>query len=680
MKSILPIDRGHLPFLKPLVFYTVGIIVGSQVCWSLSYLICTTALSVAVASGLCCLAYRGRIRQVSIGLFLFFFLLGMTNYGFFAPQSRSGPQDALASSEWVGRVLDVPIERARTIRFPVRLIAGYDTAWRRASGEVMVTVSIDTSQRQSLPSQGDVLHCAAKLQVLPPAYNPRQFDYKRYLEYKGITFQSYVDAQAIRWVSKGSYAVNFMPHVRSYLVQKFHQYIDDDLSFQIATALVFGYRSEIDQSTLSAFTNTGTIHVLSVSGLHVTLVFGFLSFFLKFLDRWRYGRSIRYCIILVLIWCYVVLTGMAPPILRSGIMISFLILGEWVHRKQQTINTLLASAFFILILFPEMLFDVGFQLSYAAMFGIFLLYPLLRHCYLPKYRWGGIFVEYCYVSVAAQVFTAPFAFYYFGQFPNYFLLANLVVSLPATLIMYAGLVLMVLPYGLIGVVLGTVITYLVQGMYYCLHAIELWPYAAVKGWYMSGFLVSLGYVFLLALFLAVNYREKRMLYIAAVCSMMLFLLIFARSYESSHFDAVIIYNVRKEVAIAQIKRGRAVLYTTLDSINHPTLSYSVLPSLLEYVPADVVQYAHLKDSTDYLLRLSDKTIHIKHVDGQDISDVDMVVHRHHLFDEIAFSGTAIQVIDGSNTNYSVQKTKKVKRIVAMEYYILKDNFAYVWDK
>src|SRR5690606_17006381 len=137
--------------------------------------------------------------------------------------------------------------------------------------------------------------------------------------------------------------------LRERLIEKFAAYMQHAEAFQVAIALIFGYRSQIDNTTLQAFSNTGTIHVLSVSGLHVGLVFVLLSFVLRWMDFFRYGRIIRCIIICLAVWVYVVLTGMAPPILRAGIMITFFLLSTAIGRKQVPLNTLATSALFILL-------------------------------------------------------------------------------------------------------------------------------------------------------------------------------------------------------------------------------------------------------------------------------------------------------------------------------------------
>lgn len=199
-------------------------------------------------------------------------------------------------------------------------------------------------------------------------------------------------------------------------------------AFQIAVALLFGYRSELEATTKEAFTKTGTIHILSVSGLHVSLVFGVMSLLLGWLDRFKHGKMMRCSIVLLFVWVYVILTGMSPAILRAGIMISFFIVSLLSGRRQIAVNTLLTSALFILLLAPQYLFTVGFQLSYAAILGILLLYPLLTKLWLPNNKGLKRIVQYSYVSIAAQIFTLPLTLHYFGQFPIYFLIANLFMA------------------------------------------------------------------------------------------------------------------------------------------------------------------------------------------------------------------------------------------------------------
>ena len=273
-------------------------------------------------------------------------------------------------------------------------------------GKVMLTVIRDSLTEEKY-AYGDQVVFVNKLKDVNPPYNPKEFDYKSYLENKGIVQQGLFKSTEIKILKRGmgNKLIAYSLELRSYLITKFRKYIQDDEAFNVAVALIFGYRSQIDQNTISAFTNTGTIHVLSVSGLHVSLVFALLNLLLFWMDRFHYGKFIKSILILLCIWSYVILTGMSPPILRAGVMISFFVFSIVINRKQIPLNTLAASALFILLFSPNYLFDVGFQLSYMAILGIILLYPILRNYYLTPKIWCNYVLEYTYVSIAAQLFT-----------------------------------------------------------------------------------------------------------------------------------------------------------------------------------------------------------------------------------------------------------------------------------
>src|SRR5690606_37165737 len=170
-------------------------------------------------------------------------------------------------------------------------------------------------------------------------------------------------------------------------------------------------------------------------------------------------------------------------------------------------NSLASSAFFILLFSPKALFDVGFQLSYMAVMGILLLYPLLCALYLPGNKYLAWVVEYCYVSVAAQLFTLPFVLYYFGQFPNYFLLANLFIALPSTVIMYVGLLLTCCPIAVVSVFLAKVLDFLLVFLLEALGWIEHLPFATVRGIDWPVPLLLGGLVFVIATVVALNNRS-----------------------------------------------------------------------------------------------------------------------------------------------------------------------------
>src|SRR5690606_5797134 len=174
----------------------------------------------------------------------------------------------------------------------------------------MVTISRDDSIGILL-KYGDVIIFKNRIKEVLPPYNPYEFNYKSYLANNDIWYQCYLSLGEYELLSQhaGSFFVSTAFRIRKLLMHKFETYLQNQEAFHVVSALIFGYRSQIDPDTLQAFTNTGTVHVLSVSGLHVGLVFGFLNILLRRLDSHKYRKVIKSTVILLSIWSYVVLTG-----------------------------------------------------------------------------------------------------------------------------------------------------------------------------------------------------------------------------------------------------------------------------------------------------------------------------------------------------------------------------------
>ena len=209
-------------------------------------------------------------------------------------------------------------------------------------------------------------------------------------------------------------------------------------NFAVVTALVLGMDDYLDNDTRKEFSSAGAIHILCVSGLHVGVIYMVLNALLFFLKRNKYARALRSLILLIGIWFYAMLTGLAPAVLRAATMFSFVIIGTGIKRKAGVFNSLTVSAFILLLFNPFLIYNVGFQLSYAAVIAIVAIQPTIYQIWQPKNKIADNIWGITTVSVAAQLGTAPLGLFYFHQFPNYFIITNLIAIPLATLILYAG--------------------------------------------------------------------------------------------------------------------------------------------------------------------------------------------------------------------------------------------------
>jgi len=220
--------------------------------------------------------------------------------------------------------------------------------------------------------------------------------------------------------------------------------LSDEEKSVLAT-LTLGYRKTMNREVQKQFSLAGVSHILSVSGFHVAVVCGFLSFFFGLLPRSQMIHWAKYILIMILLWSFVLITGFAAPSVRAGIMYSLFLTGSTFRRMGDSYNTLAAAAFCMLVYNPYYLFDIGFQLSYLAVFSILYLHPRLKNLLkirnaIIAYPWGVLTV-----TVAAQAGTTLLCLYYFGQFSLVFLFTNLPLALLSTLLIPSALIWLLLP-------------------------------------------------------------------------------------------------------------------------------------------------------------------------------------------------------------------------------------------
>jgi competence protein ComEC len=295
--------------------------------------------------------------------------------------------------------------------------------------------------------------CArAILRPIAGPSNPAMFDYRQYMAHRNI-FQE-ASLSDLSWLPlsgrSGNRLIRYCQDKREQMLELLRRGKVSGDAFAVGAALMLGYEDKLNPDLLQAYSGSGVLHILSVSGLHVAVLFAVLQALLFFLDRNTISRLIKSFILLTVLWAYAILTGLSPSVLRSAAMLSFVVLAGLLNRDALIYNSLSASAFCLLVANPNNLFDVGFQLSYLAVYGIVFLYPILYKLKKSE-RPIGSFLQrsrtwlssqiwiLCCVSIAAQIITFPLGLFYFHQFPTYFLLSNLVIIPLSSAVMYCGI-------------------------------------------------------------------------------------------------------------------------------------------------------------------------------------------------------------------------------------------------
>lgn len=333
------------------------------------------------------------------------------------------------------RVLSLPTDKPKSTQMEI-LVEQVESGYEVWSGK---HVQLYLSKKTTPPGIGDRIRILLKPQKPLPPSNPYEFDYGAWLRHKGICGTAYVNA-LLPLTSASSWNVKaHAERMRSYLLRRFNLAGIDGAEFALVSALVLGETDGLSKETKSDFSISGISHILSVSGLHVAVVYAVLAFLLSFLDKFNRWRIPKQVLIVLLLFFYAFLTGLSPSVLRSAFMFSLMAMGKCLHRKSHTLNTVLFSAFVLLLWNPGFLFDLGFQLSYLAVFFIVTVHPRLVALWTPAHKPVKYLWEMLCLSMVAQLGTSPLTVQAFHSFPNYFLVNNLVAVPYSSLVIYLAL-------------------------------------------------------------------------------------------------------------------------------------------------------------------------------------------------------------------------------------------------
>jgi len=284
----------------------------------------------------------------------------------------------------------------------------------------------------------------------------------------------------------------FFLKLRSRLLERFDVEDADDDAYAVVAAMTLGDKSALTKELKDTYAITGASHVLALSGLHLGIIYMLLSF-LTVGHRWQTMTQI---FIVMSVWLFVFLVGMSSSVVRSAIMLSVYALLQLGYREKMSINTLAFTAIVMLMANPLSLFDVGFQMSFMAVFFILLFMPLFNELIAQKNLMSHRVVKWFWsifaVSCAAQIGVAPLIAYYFGRFSTYFLLTNLIVLPAAMLILYLSLVVLLIPS------FAYLLLYIVSRLNAALIRIASMPYASIEDLHPSIMQVVMIYVIILA--------------------------------------------------------------------------------------------------------------------------------------------------------------------------------------
>ena len=411
----------------------------------------------------------------------------------------------------------------------------------QTEGKSIFYLNKDSLSAKLLP--GDILEFKnAQFKNLTYHNNPGQFDYATFLRFHQIHYANYIN----EWDKKGS-TFNFLRYptlIRNKALEVLKENVIIKSHFPIVSALVLGYKDELSNHTKHSFSSTGAMHVLAVSGLHVGIIYFILKSIITLFTFYQRNLVFRNILLLIGIWIYALITGMSPSVLRACTMLSFLIIAEVFNRNTNVYNVLSASAILLLIINPYLIMQVGFQLSYLAVLGILYIQPKMEKIWAPKYWLIQKIWTITTVSIAAQISTFPLGLLYFHQFPNYFLISNLVVIPAAFLILSLGILIIVLSFSKIIVgFISYLLQHVLNSLLLVIRHIESIPGSLTEGLSISIFETMLIYLFIASILISLKFKKYIFYGISTFIFFLLLLINGIEDYRLKGLKRIIVYNI-----------------------------------------------------------------------------------------------------------------------------------------
>ena len=450
-----------------------------------------------------------------------------------------------------------------------------------ASGTVIVYLQKDSIATTLDYGSTIITNQAPKL--ITNTGNPGAFNYQLYCLRNGITHQIYIASNkyVVLPQVQGNWVQAKLYRLQAFVLQVLQKNITTPNERSIAEALLIGYRSNVDKDLLQVYSNTGTVHVIAISGLHLGFIYMLLLVLFKpFTSNKVVSNIVQPIVIITILWTFSLLAGAAPSILRSALMFTCIIIGNSMQRQLSVYNSLAASAFIILCINPFALWDVGFQLSYAALLSIVLfMQPIYKLLYVPNKVLNWLW-QLNAVTISAQLLTLPLVLFYFKQFPYLFIITNMVAVPLSTIIL--GMLLLLVSFNWISYValfVGKLTTWVIGVMNTSIQWCSNIPYATA-----SNIQVNLVQVYLLfALIIAMGYwllRKYNKAAIAALMCIFLFLLVnvFA-NYTTMKQQKLVVYNLPKLSLIDVVTANQySTISDTTMAIDTALYKYNVKPS------------------------------------------------------------------------------------------------------
>jgi len=492
-----------------------------------------------------------------ISCYLILFLLGSISYELKSPENRSQYFSNLVQSN--EDFLQLKLTEVLKPNFQKRFIAEVhrvtlsqdSTKSMPTSGKILVGIplksNLEVGQKITVPAQ---------ITNISPALNPHQFNYAEYMKFQGVFYQIQLSEHQI--LIHQNPAPPLRTKLRVSLLQALQDtgFKKDELA--VIKALILGERNDISDELYQSYAAAGAIHILAVSGLHVGIILLLINFLLKPLQQ---SKWLKLTITVIGIWSFAVLTGFSASVVRASLMFSFVAFGLQINRKINLLNTVFSAFFILIIINPLYIFQVGFQLSFAAVFSIALFLPRFHKLWYPKQRIVRFFYQIITVSLCAQIGVLPLSLFYFHQFPGLFLLTNIVILPVLGVLLVSGISILIL--GILGIrpeILIDFYSFLVEKLNEFIKWVASQENFIIKDIHLSAFSALLLFGVIISLFFLLQQKQKKHVFLVLTAIIVFQISLLTDQYQHASHEIFILNKSRNSI-IAEKKGRRLNLYS-----------------------------------------------------------------------------------------------------------------------
>lgn len=667
---------SKIPFVRILLPFVLGILIslnyaGSGLPFALLigiFILGTMLLFIKVTGD----AVNRSILLV-LDLFLFFFALNLTqNARSIDPCTHYSNYSQADTVFWVGQVDDIPVNKPRSLKLNLNVLKiKTDTGYSNCQGNVIVYVQRNELAKTIKP--GNFILIKSIFQEVGGSQNPHAFDFKNYLAIHSVYHTSYVDSNSFsilpNKVSSSLWQMGLS--IKYEIIERLGEVDLSENARTICSALITGFDDDIDKEVLESFSHSGTLHILSVSGLHVGLIYLVLNYFLSFIDRNKKYKLLQLIFISLCLWFFALITGFSAPVLRSVIMFNLLGFGNLYFRNKAAnqINILAVSAFMLLLYNPLLVQDIGFLLSYFALFGILYFFPKIHRLYTPKNKIAESIWKSVAVSFSATITTLPITLLVFHQFPIWFAFANLIIvplSFALLLLSFVALFKASFISGIINFLTAFMIKFI------SIFNADGWSFIdRIDFNFTDAIFLILVIILITSLFLRRSYKYALCLMIVIV-SWQLHAL--GNSYEAKTKNELVIYQVPRS-SCTSVKNK---LNTILSQHDTDHYSMSVKPNLISYNNTNITTspFNYCKNDRSSVLVLNEKN-KIPGYFNFSVTHLlisNNAVPKQNFIDKLRLK---VVIADGSNSYWAVRKLEKLCEERRIQFHSTRDKGAFI---